>query len=744
MILDEQQDALIQAVAAAARNCGPVFTVVDGVAQFLPGAPDDPSQPAKIPYVLLCDPTGLNGLSEYVQSEACCATAVAQNHGFIPHITLAYVPTGISFDVPLPQPTELSFSTLSLVMGDGTRHDFPLSGYSDMPGSMYAMRAKVEESSAPGDAVAMAMTLKGATPFSDLPLADRGRAWDGTAAEGRVRDWAGGGSNISDMDWAKYRKAFAWYDSSNAEAVGSYKLGFADVINGTLTAIPRGVFAAAAAMMGARGGVSIPDSDRQGVQNHLARYYTKMAKQFSDDSIMPPWAQKDLEDVEAYVTRLAGEVIGEREGKRIAGSWRQKISDVIASLKSVLSWAEYEEEDQKDLTSGFFTFKDASGNDRWLAISSNSFLDRDNEIITAKALADAVEWADRTGARGTLRLWHTGEAGDIGLCDFQGIQGRFLIESGKFLDTAQAAAAKAYLAKADQRSLAMSIGFGYKEDQFDGRVYNQVRIIERSVLPHDAAANPWTLFTLKEASMDQKKEAWLKDVLGDDLATRVISTADAATKELENHVAFKAATISPPLSDALSAVQKILPIDADVQEAFSELVDEIEEALGVKETTAETTKAAAPDNEALLAGNLASIKKLLPSDADIQEAFASLVKAIDAGKSKEESDGKKEGDEQGEVANAESGEGAEPTLAQTLDAALAPLAQTLASISERVKALEGDQAEQAPKGKSVYRASSADDNVLDATKAREVLGDDKPPVSPVAAFLEDLTKGGVI
>lgn len=729
MILDDQQDALIQAVASAARCFGPITTGVEGAAQFIPNADE------KTPYVLLCDPTCLDSVRGYISDEACCATTVGQDHGFIPHITLAYVPPGISVDMPIPQPAQLSFSTLSLVMGDGVRHDFPLTGGGSS--SMYAMRGKVEAHDDHVDPVSMAITIKGATTFGDLPLADRGRAWDGTAAEGRVRAWAGGGSNISDMDWSKYRQAFAWYDPSNPEAVGSYKLGFADIINGTLTAIPRGVFAAAAAMMGSRGGVQIPSGDRSAVQTLLGKYYAKMARMWNDDSMMPPWSQKEFDDIDAYAARLAGKEddradnIGEREGRRMANSWRQKISDVISSLKSVLSWAEYEEEDQKDLTSGFFTFKDALGNDRWLAVSSNSFEDREGEIITAKALEDAVAWADRTGARGTLRLWHTGPAGDIGQCDFQGIQGRFLIESGKFLDTAQSQAAKAYLTKADPQSLAMSIGFGYKEDQFDGRNYDQVRIIERSVLPHEAAANPWTLFTLKEASMDQKKETWLKDVLGDDLASRVISTADAATKELEGHVAFKANSIAPPLSDALAAVQKVLPVDSDVQEAFSDLIDEIEEALGVKSKD----EKASSNEDTLLAGNLASIKKLLPSDSDIQDAFASLVKAIDGRKAKEEESKKEDG---------ATNDAAMPGLAQTLEAALAPIAQSIASIAERVKALEGETGESAaPKGLAAYRATSASDNVLDAAKAKEVLGDDKPPTSPVAAFLEDLQKGAV-
>ncbi|HML23508.1 MAG TPA: HK97 family phage prohead protease, partial [Aggregatilinea sp.] len=130
------------------------------------------------------------------------------------------------------------------------------------------------------------VAVKAATTFEDLPLADRDRAWDGAAAEGRVRDWAGGDEA---MDWAAYRRAFMWYDEAAPEQVGSYKLGFADVIDGTLTAIPRGVMAVGNVLQGGRGGVDIPTGDEDGVKAHCERYYTKMRETFDDDTLVPPW-----------------------------------------------------------------------------------------------------------------------------------------------------------------------------------------------------------------------------------------------------------------------------------------------------------------------------------------------------------------------------------------------------------------------------------------------------------------------
>lgn len=123
---------------------------------------------------------------------------------------------------------------------------------------------------------------KAASGSTSLPLADRGREWDADAAVARVREWAGG-PDKENIDWSKYRQAFFWYDANNPEDFGSYKLPFADVINGRLVAVPRGIFAAAAAMQGARGGVNIPESDRAAVRSRIASYYRKMGER-------PPWS----------------------------------------------------------------------------------------------------------------------------------------------------------------------------------------------------------------------------------------------------------------------------------------------------------------------------------------------------------------------------------------------------------------------------------------------------------------------
>ena len=114
--------------------------------------------------------------------------------------------------------------------------------------------------------------------FQDYPLADRDREWDGAAAEKRVRAWAG----AEDSPTAKYRDAHVWYDSAKKENFTAYKLLIADVVDGKIKAVPRGVMAAGNVMQGGRGGADLPSADVDRVKSHLAKYYAKMGEE-------PPW-----------------------------------------------------------------------------------------------------------------------------------------------------------------------------------------------------------------------------------------------------------------------------------------------------------------------------------------------------------------------------------------------------------------------------------------------------------------------
>ena len=163
---------------------------------------------------------------------------------------------------------------------------------------------------------------KGVVPFQALPLADKARAWDGAAAVARVRAWAGG----EEMDWAKYRKAFMWFDAANGQTLGAYKLPIADIIDGTLTAIPRAILAVGGVLQGARGGVDIPAGDLAGVKRNLARYYGQL-------DMTPPW------ESEAAALVLGDLSMEMKIGRVLSSRNQQLLSDAVAALQALLAAA---------------------------------------------------------------------------------------------------------------------------------------------------------------------------------------------------------------------------------------------------------------------------------------------------------------------------------------------------------------------------------------------------------------------
>ncbi len=109
----------------------------------------------------------------------------------------------------------------------------------------------------------------------DLPVSDKEK-WDGAAVRKRIEAWATSGE---DINWKKYEQAFVYVDPEKADTKGGYKLPFADIVDGKLTAVWGGVSAAMGALLGARGGVDMPDNERKPAYNFLAAYYKKLDKE---------------------------------------------------------------------------------------------------------------------------------------------------------------------------------------------------------------------------------------------------------------------------------------------------------------------------------------------------------------------------------------------------------------------------------------------------------------------------------
>jgi phage head maturation protease len=150
------------------------------------------------------------------------------------------------------------------------------------------------------DEGALIKSLFTVVSFQDLPLTDPNTDWDAGRARTRIKEWAQ--KEDGEVDWKKYSKAFLWYDQDNAETTAGYKLAIADVIEGGLKAVPKAIYAAAAAVNNPdtyRGkGLDIPDEDIPKLKSHLEKYYSKLDKS-------PPW-EKQVQAVGEEALRITG------------------------------------------------------------------------------------------------------------------------------------------------------------------------------------------------------------------------------------------------------------------------------------------------------------------------------------------------------------------------------------------------------------------------------------------------------
>lgn len=190
-------------------------------------------------------------------------------------------------------------------------------------------------------------------------------------------------------------------------------------------------------------------------------------------------------------------------------------------------------------------FKDAAGHYRWLTFSSTAFRDRDDEIVSTKALEDDVARADADGDYGPLRWWHLPGL-DIGDCDFNAMHGRTLIESGTFRDERYGP-----LIAAKAADLGVSIGFHHPATEPDAeKVFHRIRRFERSLLPLAYPSNLYTALVVKEnAAVDDKKIEGLKALgFDDDMIASIQQQATAREKAADAAgVAFKEAPPEAPV-----------------------------------------------------------------------------------------------------------------------------------------------------------------------------------------------------
>lgn len=188
--------------------------------------------------------------------------------------------------------------------------------------------------------------LKTVIPFKEYPKDDEDANWDA-------------GAEVRQAEVEDLKKICTWFNSDEPELKTSYKLPHHRA-KGYKT-VWRAVTAAMGALLGARGGVNIPEGDKRGVYNHLAKHY----KQFDKE---PPefkeYKESELRDIfeDVYYDEMGDLITIEMENKEVeeiaksgrvlSEKNRNLVKHCIEVLTKLLNASEPQEEggDDKELT----------------------------------------------------------------------------------------------------------------------------------------------------------------------------------------------------------------------------------------------------------------------------------------------------------------------------------------------------------------------------------------------------------
>jgi HK97 family phage prohead protease len=170
---------------------------------------------------------------------------------------------------------------------------------------------------------------KAAVPYADHGTAPEDESWDGPGEIVKCGD-----------DMEKLKSICTWYNAEEPEVKSSYKLPHHKADG--MKAVWKGVAAAMAALLGARGGVDIPEKDKQAVYNHLAKHYKQFDKEvpelksYTDEEIIQAiesLSQKDIEKVKG-AKRTLTDVLKTSKRRKVVK--KISVKDINQAIRSLL------------------------------------------------------------------------------------------------------------------------------------------------------------------------------------------------------------------------------------------------------------------------------------------------------------------------------------------------------------------------------------------------------------------------
>lgn len=227
-----------------------------------------------------------------------------------------------------------------------------------------------------------------------------------------------------------------------------------------------------------------------------------------------------------------------------------------------------------------FITKDAkTGRARWTQITSTAFLDREGDIVSREAIDKSISRAEDEGEYGEFTFWHTPIK--IGECDFQARSGVCLVESGLFDETPIGKAVSERIEDYPEDYWGASLEFKPLKTRHDvlikgrkvNRLWEDINIVRRSLLPQMYAAANHTKLFVRGGKVDTQKKDTLIELVGSDLAAKVLEQVSDVNKGTEE----PEAVFKDRLAEFVDTIE-----DKEIKQGFLDVLNEVAEELDGK------------------------------------------------------------------------------------------------------------------------------------------------------------------
>lgn len=282
-----------------------------------------------------------------------------------------------------------------------------------------------------------------------------------------------------------------------------------------------------------------------------------------------------------------------------------------------------------------------SDGDRWWAVYSNSYMDKEIEAFRQKAFDDYIARVE-TKQRDYPELWFWHIPLRAGKADFIARHNNMMLAAGTFYDTPLGEFFKEFYRKTKER-FTVSHGFVYPSGTKVNGVYHYVDTFEISPIPAStgAEANGFTMFigSSQELKVTKEQQEKLASIFGADKAAHIITLAEQADNKgaASGLPSFKGMEVSATDTVARAEITALVEASKAQTEAIKLLIeaqkaptgkpkgDDDEESDGKKKPKGESGYA---DMKKELGDTLTAITAQLTANQQAQQALVTQVKAL--------------------------------------------------------------------------------------------------------------------